>query len=143
MPENETPAASTGIRAAIEGMKSQAARYAGARLALLRLETAEAAGEVSRRARLGITAGILLFFGYALLLAGLIGAAEHYRPGTWPLAAIIMGVCHFLTAIPLLRSALRSGGAPLFSQSLEQIKHDEQWMRTLSQRDTTPNPPAT
>ena len=143
MPDPETPADPPGIRAAIEGIKTQAARYAGARLALLRIEAGEAAEVVSRRARHGITAGILLFFGYALLLGGLIGVAEHYRPGTWPMAAIIAAICHFFMAIPFLRSALRGGGKPLFGESLQQIKNDEQWMRTLNHRDSTKNPPTT
>ena len=143
MPDSETPAAPPGIRAAIEGIKSQAARYAGARLALLRLEAAEAAEVVSRRARHGVTAGVLLFFGYALFLAGLLGVAEHYRPGTWPMAAIIAAVCHFFMAIPLLRSALRGGEKPLFGESLQQMKNDEQWMRSLKNRDSTTNPPTT
>lgn len=143
MPDSETPAKPTGLRAAIEGIQTQAARYAGARLALLRVEAAEAAELVSRRARHGVAAGILLFFGYALLLGGLIGVAEHYRPGTWPLAAIIAAICHFLMAIPLLRSALRGGEKPLFGESLQQIKNDEQWMRTLKNRDSTTNPPPT
>ncbi|MFM7180915.1 MAG: phage holin family protein [Verrucomicrobiales bacterium] len=143
MPDPETSASPQGIRAAIDGFKTQAARYAGARLALLRLEASEAAEVTSRRLRYGITAGILLFFGYALLLAGLIGVAEHYRPGTWPMAAIIAAVCHFFMAIPLLRGALRKGDKPLFGESLQQMKNDEQWMRSLKNQDSTKNPPTT
>jgi hypothetical protein len=143
MPDPDTPAAPPGIRAAIEGIKTQVARYAGARLALLRVEASEAADVVSRRARHGITALILLFFGYLLLLGGLIGVAEHYRPGTWPLAAIIAAFCHFFMAIPFLRGALRKGEKPLFGESLQQMKHDEQWMRNLKNRDSTTNPPTT
>lgn len=143
MPDPETPSGPPGIRAAIEGLKSQAARYAGARLALLRVEASEAASEASRRGRAGLTAGILLFFGYALLLGGLIGLADRYRPGSWSIAALIAAGCHLILAILFLRSALRKGEKALFGESLQQLKHDEQWMRTLKNRDSSPNPPTT
>ena len=143
MPDPETPPGSSGIRAAIEGIKTQAARYAGARLALLRLEASEAAEQASRRASRGLVAVVLLFFGYALFLGGLIGMAEKYRPGTWPIAALIAAGCHLFLAIPFLRAAVRKGDKPFFGESLQQMKQDEQWMRNLKHRDSTTNPPTT
>lgn len=143
MPDADPSSAPPGLRAAIDGIRTQAARYLGARLALFRLEASEAAAESSRRARQGITAVVLLFFGWALLLAGLIGLAEKYRPGTWPIAALIASVCHLVMGIPFLRGALRTGEKPLFGESLQQLKNDEQWMRTLKNRESDPNPPKT
>jgi hypothetical protein len=72
-----------------------------------------------------------------------MGLAEKYRPGSWPIAALIAAACHLFMAIPLLRGALRKSEKPMFGESLEQLKNDEQWMRTLKNRDPGPNPPTT
>lgn len=139
-PQPDPPA--VGLKAAFDGFTTQAARYAGARMALVRLEASEAGADFSRRIKVGVAGVVLLIFSYPLLLAGLIGLAEHHRPGTWPIAALIAAACHLLMGIPFLFAALRKGAKPWFADSLNQIKEDEQWLRNQSTRPTenkTPN----
>ena len=129
-----------GLRAALDGLKIQAARYVGARLALMRIEAAEAGADAGARAKALAVGAVCCLAGYLLLLAGLIGLAEMYWPGSWPVAALIAAALHLLVGIPFLLKAARGSTKPWFQESLDQIKEDEQWMRTLSPRSDQ-NPP--
>lgn len=142
MPEGSPHAAGAvpGFRASIDGLKSQAARYLGARLALFRLEAREAGVDAGVRAKAGVIGGVCCLMGYILLITGLIGLAEMYHPGCWPIAALVAAILHLAVGIPFLLKAARGTNTSWFQESLNQIKEDEQWMRTLSPRPDQ-NPP--
>ena len=128
------------IRAALVDWKDAASRYLAARMALFRIEAGEAAEGAARKGKL-ITSGLfLLLAAYGLLWAGLLGLAEHYREGTWPLAALIAAGCHLLIGLPLLLAASRKPPRPYFEQSLHQWKEDELWMKRMASRGSKKDP---
>ena len=143
MPAPDSPnshAAKSGLRGSLDSLKIQLARYCAARLALFRVELGEAGQSLGKRLQSLLLGGVLLVFGYLLLLAGLLGFAEHYHAGSWPIAAVILAATHLAAGIPLVRAASRKPEKPLFEESLNQIKKDEQWMRQMSHRSEQ-NPP--
>ncbi|QQL46229.1 phage holin family protein [Sulfuriroseicoccus oceanibius] len=124
-----------GLKQDAEDLKQAAARYASARAQLLGIEAKEAASEIGgAAARLAAAAFFGVIF-YLLIIAGLIGLAEHYRPDSWPIATLIIAAAHLILALLLFFSGKRNLSNPdRFSESLKQFEHDREWLNQTSKK---------
>jgi hypothetical protein len=125
-------AAAGPLRGALDDLKGAAARYAAARLELLKVEAAEAAVAVRRKVAALALAVLGLGSGYGLLLVSAVGWAERWWPGCWPLATLVLALVHLAAAAILLAAAARRPAGAFFAHSLEQLKQDEAWIKQQS-----------
>jgi len=128
IPESEAP--NPGLSDDLKAFLTSMGRYAKARAHLFKLEAAEAGEDFARRAVMLIVGAFLLLIAYLLLIAGIIGFAELHKPGSWPVATLILAGVHLILGLPLLIIAKRSKGTAYFSESLQQCKLDQQWINS-------------
>jgi len=125
-----------GLRNDVDEIKQAAGRYASARARLLGIEAKEAASEVGgAAARLAGAAFFGVIF-YLLIIAGLIGMAERYRPESWPVATLIIAAAHLMLAVLLFTSGKRRLHNPeRFSESLKQFEQDREWLDQTTKKN--------
>lgn len=103
-----------------------------ARIELIQLESREAARTATRKAIM-TGAGIgLIFFGWLLALAGIIGMIAHGAQIGWHWIAIIAALLHIIPAWLLLRTA-KSTPTPSFPFTRAEFIKDRQWLQNLRQ----------
>lgn len=100
------------------------------RIALIQLESKEAAGLGARRAVLIVTAGICLFFTWALLLAGGIAAISHLTTWPWYWIALTAAAIHMAAAVLLAKTA-KSSDQPSFPVTRAEFQKDREWIESL------------
>ena len=102
------------------------------RVALIGLESKEAARDVARRLLLLVTLVICVFFAWALLLAGGIGLLARISGWPWHGIAIACALLHLVAAVALAMAA-RSQTPPAFPVTRAEFKKDRQWIEILQQ----------
>ncbi len=134
MPGNQ---AQDGIRNLIGESTVTIRRYLAVRTALLKLELADAARTASRKALLLALGAFSALCAYLLLWAGLIGLAEKFSAGSWPVAALAAAAFHLVVALAMVLAARRRG-TPFLEDTINQFKEDEAWLKSLA--DTPKKP---
>ncbi len=104
------------------------------RVALIGIESKEAAIHATRRAILIGMAGFCAFFMWALLLAGGIAALADASGWPWYGFAVAIGLFHLAAAL-LFGRAARTPVPPPFPITCAEFKKDREWIETLQ---TTP-----
>lgn len=122
---NSTSAAPSNWREAIPALVSS-------RIALIQLEARDAARLGARRAAALIAAMLLMFFAWALLLAGGIAIAADQTGWPWHWIALSAAVLHLLVALILLQSAKTPTSAP-FPVTRAEFQKDREWIESLRQ----------
>lgn len=124
-----------GLGDEISALKAATSRYANARLKLLQIEASEAGSELGQAVGKLIAAGFFGVIFYLVAIAGVLGLAERYRPGSWPIAALIVAVVHLLIALILALSGRRGLNNPhRFSETRRQLELDRQWLATNTKK---------
>ena len=105
--------------------------YVRARLERAGLEGKEAA--VHFGVILGVAVGglIALIFGYLFAVIALVFLIAHFVGGEMAWIWVLLGAAalHLLGAVALLLLAKSRLGTPMFSASLEEFKHDQEWLK--------------
>jgi uncharacterized membrane protein YqjE len=97
------------------------------RLALLELESKDAAKEAIKRIALVAAACACGFFAWALLLAGGVSLISKSSDCSWDLLAIGVAFAHLLAAIILVQTAKKSL-PPAFPVTRAEFKKDREWI---------------
>jgi MFS family permease len=100
------------------------------RVALLGLESKEAAKNAARRASLLFALVFCLWFMWALLLAGGIAALAQTSGWPWYWIAIAAGVIH-IGAATLLARAAKAPQPPAFPVTRAEFQKDHEWIETF------------
>ena len=100
------------------------------RIALIELESKEAASAGARRAASLVGAVISAFFTWALLLAGGIAAIAASTGCPWYWLAIGAAVVHLITALILMKAA-KPSGQPAFPVTRSEFKKDREWIENF------------
>jgi uncharacterized membrane protein YqjE len=129
--ENAPQAKVTGLFGHLSGLLAAKVAYLKARLELAGIEGKEAAIHLGIILGLAILALVSVIFGYfflVLFLVFLIGLAFGGHAWVWVMlgAAII----HIILAGVLLLVAKVRLGQPLFPITLEELKKDQEWLKT-------------
>lgn len=103
------------------------------RISLIRLEARETARQSARRVVCVIAAVICLFFTWALLIAGSIGAIAVISGWPWHWLAIGAAGLHFLAAM-ILAGAPSKPAAPAFPLTRAEFQKDREWIETLQKK---------
>ncbi len=102
-----------------------------ARLALIELESKEAAQAAGRRTALIGTACACVFFTWALLLAAGVSMISRASGWPWDVVAAGLAVLHLLVGIILAQSA-KSSGNPAFPVTRAEFKKDREWIENFN-----------
>ncbi len=122
-----------GLTDHLRGILASAAGYFRARLELAGLEGREAAvayGKVFALLAVGI---LCLLFGYLLFWVGLVAVVAHYTGAHWGWAALAAAGLHGLGALFALLAARTYWGTPVFEETLNELRKDQQWLATPRQ----------
>ena len=119
----------------IASLKAAASRYINARLKLFQIEASEAGSDLGQAIGKFIAAGFFGLVFYLCAIAGVLGLAERYRPGSWPIAALIVAGIHLLVALILVFAGRRGLDNPhRFSETRRQTELDRQWLATNTKK---------
>ena len=131
-PEDARAAQAAGIFGHLSALLAAKLAYVRARLELAGLEGREAA--VHYGVVLGLAVGglIALIFGYLFAVIALVFLVAHFIGGETAWIWVMLGAAalHFLGAAALLLIAKSRLGVPVFSASLDELKQDQEWLKT-------------
>jgi uncharacterized membrane protein YqjE len=127
----DTPQPKAGLFGHLSALLAAKLAYLKARLELAGIEGREAAVHLGIILGLAIVALVLVIFGYfffVLFLVFLIGLA--FGGNAWVWVMLGAAVIHFIIAGVLLLVARLRLGVPLFPLTLEELKKDQEWLKT-------------
>jgi len=136
MPEPSTEdaqrAEATGLFGHLSALLAAKLAYLRARLELAGVEGKEAAIHVAIILGLAIAALIFAVFGYLFLVIAVVFLIAHFfgdgSAWIWILGSV--AIAHLAGAGLLLIIARIKLGAPLFPLTLEELKKDQEWLKT-------------
>jgi MFS family permease len=103
------------------------------RISLIRLEARETARQRAKRVVCVIAAVICLFFTWALLIAGGIGAIAAISGWPWHWLAIGAAGLHLVAAV-ILAGGSSKPAAPAFPLTRAEFQKDREWIETLQKK---------
>lgn len=108
------------------------------RLALIRLESKEAAADGAKRAILVVLALGGLFFGWVLFLAGVVAAIAAAAGWAWYWVALGAAALHFIISVIFIVIA-KSGGKPAFPHTRNEFQKDREWIEKFQGSNRSSN----
>ena len=127
----DTPQAKAGLFGHLSTLLAAKLAYLKARLELAGIEGKEAAVHLGIIIGLAVVALVMVIFGYfflVLFLVFLIGLA--FGGNAWVWVMLGAAVIHLIIAGVLLLVAKVRLGVPLFPLTLEELKKDQEWLKT-------------
>ena len=126
--------ATAGIFGNFSGLIAAKLSYLQARLKLAGIEGKEAAIHGGMIVGLAFGALIALVFGYILLVHALVFLVALAFGGgnAWIWILISAAAIHIIGALVLLLIARAKLGTPLFPLTLDELKKDQEWLRTTT-----------
>ena len=123
-------AAESGFSDHLRGLLAAAAGYFRARLELAGLEGREAALAYAKVAAFLVVAMVCLFFGYLLFWVGVIALVAFYTGIQWGWLALAAAMLHGIGGGLFLWAARNHWGTPVFEETLNELRKDQQWLAT-------------
>jgi len=132
-PSTERTAAEAGLPDHLLALLSSAAGYFRARVELAGLEGREAVLAYGKVAALFAAAALVGGFAYVFLWIGLIAVASYYAGIHWGWVTLAAGLLHLIAAAACLWGARALWGTPVFTETLDQFRKDQQWLASPRQ----------
>ena len=130
--EDARAAQAAGILGHLSALLAAKLAYVRARLELAGLEGREAAVHYGVILGLAIGGMIALVFGYLFFVIALVFLVAHLIGGETAWIWVLLGAAalHFIGAAALVLVAKSRLGVPMFSASLDELKQDQEWLKT-------------
>jgi uncharacterized membrane protein YqjE len=130
--EDARAAEAAGIFGHLTALLAAKLAYVRARLELASLEGREAALHYGVIIGLVLGGFVALIFGYLFAVIALVFLVAHLIGGETAWIWVLLGAAalHLLGAAVLLLIAKMRLGVPMFAASLEELKQDQQWLKT-------------
>jgi len=80
-----------------------------------------------------IAALALCLMGYVFLIVSAVVGIAHLLGTSWPVVALVVALLHFIIAGALLVVARSRITKPMFRDSIDELKKDREWLKTLNQ----------
>ena len=125
-------AQAAGIFGHLTALLAAKLAYVRARLELAGLEGKEAAVHYGVIVGLAVGGLVALVFGYLFAVIALVFLVAHWIGGETAWIWVLLGAAalHCLGAAVLLLIAKSRLGVPMFSASLDELKQDQEWLKT-------------
>jgi uncharacterized membrane protein YqjE len=132
-PPSHNPAGHVGLFENALALLTAAADFFESRLALAAKESKSAALQILILIASVLFAAVLCVMGYVFLIVSAIAGLAHLAGTSWPWIALIVGLVHFIIALALLLIARSRMTKPMFTDTVDELKKDREWLRNLNQ----------
>jgi len=131
LPRN--PAGHSGLLDNALGLISAVVAFFESRFVLLAQESKSAAVQLLILVACIIAALALSVMGYVFLIVSAVVGLAHLLGTSWPVVALVVALLHFIIAGVLLVVARSRITKPMFRDSIDELKKDREWLKTLNQ----------
>jgi len=131
LPRN--PAGHSGLLDSALGLISAVVAFFESRFVLLAHESKSAAVQLLILVGCIIAALALSVMGYVFLIVSAVVGLAHLLGTSWPVVALVVALLHFIIAGVLLLVARSRITKPMFRDSIDELKKDREWLKTLNQ----------
>jgi len=131
LPRN--PAGHSGLLDNALGLISAVVAFFESRFVLLAQESKSAAVQLLILVGCIIAALALCVMGYVFLIVSAVVGLAHLLGTSWPVVALVVALLHFIIAGVLLLVARSRITKPMFQDSIDELKKDREWLKTLNQ----------
>jgi len=131
LPRN--PAGHSGLLDNALGLISAVVAFFESRFVLLAQESKSAAVQLLILVGCIIAAIALCVMGYVFLIVSAVVGLAHLLGTSWPVVALVVALLHFIIAGVLLVVARSRITKPMFQDSIDELKKDREWLKTLNQ----------
>ena len=131
LPRN--PAGHSGLLDNALGLISAVVAFFESRFVLLAQESKSAAVQLLILVGCIIAALALCVMGYVFLIVSAVVGLAHLLGTSWPVVALVVALLHFTIAGVLLLVARSRITKPMFRDSIDELKKDREWLKTLNQ----------
>ena len=130
---SRNPAGHSGLLDNALALISAVAAFFESRFVLLAQESKSAAVRLLVLAGCVIAALALCVMGYVFLIVSAVVGIAHLLGTSWPVVALVVALLHFIIAAVLLLVARSRITRPMFPDSIDELKKDREWLKTLNQ----------
>jgi uncharacterized membrane protein YqjE len=131
---SRNPAGHAGLLENLLALVSALAEFFESRFALFAQESKAAALHLVILIACVIVAVVLSVMGYVFLIVAAVVGLAHLLGVSWPIVALAAAILHFIIALVLLLVAKSRITKPVFRTTIDELKKDRAWLKTL---DTT------
>ena len=132
-PSSRNPAGHSGLLDNALGLLSAIAEFFESRFALAAQESKAAGLQILILVACVIAALMLCVMGYVFLIVGAVVGLAHLLGTSWPVVALVVALVHFIIAGVLLLVARSRIAKPMFRDTVEELRKDREWLKTLNQ----------
>jgi uncharacterized membrane protein YqjE len=132
-PPSRNPAGHSGLLDNALALISAVAEFFESRFALVAQESKAAALQMLILVACVIAALALCVMGYVFLIVSAVVGLAHLLGTSWPVVALVVAVVHFIIAGVLLLVARSRITKPMFRDTVDELKKDREWLKTLDQ----------
>jgi uncharacterized membrane protein YqjE len=132
-PRSRNPAGHSGLLDNTLGLLSAIVEFFEIRFALAGQESKAAALQIAILVGCVIAALALCVMGYVFLIVSAVVGIAHLLGTSWPVVALVVALVHFIIAGVLLLVARSRITKPMFRDTVDELKKDREWLKTLNQ----------
>ena len=132
-PRSRNPAGHSGLIDNALALLSAIAECFERRFALAARESKAAALQMLILVGCVMAALALCVMGYVFLIVSAVVGVAHLLGTSWPVVALIVALFHFIIAGVLLLVARSRITKPMFRDTVDELKKDRKWLKTLNQ----------
>jgi uncharacterized membrane protein YqjE len=132
-PLSRNPAGHSGLLDNVLGLLSAIVQFFEVRFAVLAQESKSAALQLLISVGCVIAALALCVMGYVFLIVSAVVGIAHLLGTSWPVVALVVALLHFIIAGVLLLVARSRITKPMFQDTVDELKKDREWLKTLNQ----------
>jgi len=130
---SRNPAGHSGLLDNALGLISAVVAFFESRFVLLAQESKSAAVQLLILVGCVIAALALCVMGYVFLIVSAVVGIAHLLGTSWPVVALVAALVHFIIAGVLVLVARSRITKPMFRDSIDELKKDREWLKTLNQ----------
>ena len=130
---SRNPAGHSGLLDNALGLISAVVAFFESRFVLLAQESKSAAVQLLILVGCIMAALALCVMGYVFLIVSAVVGLAHLLGTSWPVVAAVLALLHFIIAGVLLVVARSRITKPMFRDSIDELKKDREWLKTLNQ----------
>jgi uncharacterized membrane protein YqjE len=132
-PPSRNPAGHSGLLDNALALISAVVEFFEIRFAMVAQESKAAAVQMLILVGCVIAALALLVMGYVFLIVSAVVGIAHLLGTSWPVVALVVALVHFIIAGVLLLVARTRITKPMFRDTVDELKKDREWLKTLNQ----------
>ena len=132
-PPSRNPAGHSGLLDNALGLLSALAEFFESRFALAAQESKVVGLQILILVGCVIAAVALCVMGYVFLIVSAVVGLAHLLGTSWIVVALVVALVHFIIAGVLLLVARSRITKPMFRDTVEELRKDREWLKTLNQ----------